>query len=171
MEERSGLVTLHGKPVTLVGQPLEVGDPVPDVELLDGDLEPVPLTSFRGKTLVLATVPSLDTDVCDREARTFNQRATELGEGVALVVASVDLPFAQSRWCGAAGVDRVHTLSDHRDVACGRACGVLIKELRLLARAIFVADADGTVRYAQLVPEVASEPDYEEAIAAVQALA
>ena len=168
MIERTGVVTIHGNPLTLVGEAVKVGAPAPDVELLDNDLKPVRLSTYRGKTLVIASVPSLDTPVCDLETRRFNDEAANLGADVEMVTVSMDLPFAQKRWCGAAGVKRLRTLSDHRDAAFGLAYGVLIKELRLLARAVFIVDREGTVRYEQLVKEVANEPDYD---AVLQALA
>lgn len=170
-EERRGLVTLKGNPVTLLGPTIKPGDDAPDVELLTNDLEPFKLSSLKGKVAVLITVPSLDTQVCDVETKRFNDEAQKLGDGVAVVVISVDLPFAQKRWCGAAGVSAVQTLSDHRDTAFGLAYGVLIQGVRLLARAIFVVDKDGDVRYVQIVPEVAQEPDYAAVLDAVRGLA
>lgn len=170
-EERRGLVTLKGNPVTLLGPAIKPGDDAPDVELLTNDLEPFKLSSLKGKVAVLITVPSLDTQVCDVETKRFNDEAQKLGDGVAVVVISVDLPFAQKRWCGAAGVSAVQTLSDHRDTAFGLAYGVLIQGVRLLARAIFVVDKDGDVRYVQIVPEVAQEPDYAAVLDAVRGLA
>ncbi len=170
MSERAGAVTFQGNPLTLVGDELKVGDACPEVELVGNDLSPVNLGRYQGKVLVLLTVPSLDTPVCDLETRRFNQEAGELGGQLVVVAASMDLPFAQARWCGAAGVDRVVTLSDHREAALGRACGVLIKELRLLARAVFVVDQAGVVRYTQLVGEMTEEPDYPAALAAVKEL-
>jgi len=170
MEERSGAVTMQGNPLTLLGKDLKVGESAPDLELLDNDLNPVKLSSYRGKVCVVSTVPSLDTPVCDMETRRFNQEAANLGADVAIVTVSMDLPFAQKRWCGAAGVDKVATLSDHRAAAFGEAYGVLIKELRLLARAIFVVDKEGTIRYVQLVKEISEEPDYDAVLEAVKAL-
>ncbi len=170
MNERKGAVTMKGNPLTLLGKELNVGDAAPDVELVDNDLKPVKLSSFRGKVCVVSAVPSLDTPVCDMETRRFNQEAAKLGNQVAILTVSVDLPFAQKRWCGAAGVDKVKTLSDHRQVAFGEAFGVLIKDLRLLARAIFVIDQKGTIQYVQLVKEVAQEPDYEAVLNAVKKL-
>jgi thiol peroxidase len=134
-------------------------------------LSPVKLSAYRGKTIIVSTVPSLDTPVCDTETRRFNKEAAGLGNDVAILTVSMDLPFAQGRWCGAAGIDKVRTLSDHRDAAFGNGLGVLIKELRLLARAIFVIDKQGVVRYIQLVKEMTSEPNYDEVIAAVKKLA
>jgi len=167
MAERKGLVTLKGNPVTLVGKEVKVGDAATDVTLLDNDLKAVALSAFRGKVVVLSSVPSLDTPVCDTETRRFNEEAAKLGDGVAVLTISMDLPFAQKRWCGAHGIERVKTLSDHRDAAFGKAYGVLIKELRLLARAVFVVDRQGTVLHIQLVKELATEPDYAAVLKAV----
>ncbi|MBN2536836.1 thiol peroxidase [candidate division WOR-3 bacterium] len=170
MPERKGLVTFGGKPVTLVGDELGVGDRMPDVVLVGNDMKEAKLGSFAGKVLVLSAVASLDTSTCDIETRRFNAEAVKLGDDVRVVTVSMDLPFAQKRWCGAAGVDRVVTLSDHRDAEFGNRFGVLMKENRLLARAVFVVDRQGAVRYIQLVPEVGQEPDYEAVLAAVREL-
>ena len=124
MEERNGAVTMHGNPLTLLGKDLNVGESAPDLELLDNDLNPVKLSSYRGKVCVVSAVPSLDTPVCDMETRRFNQEAANLGSDVAIVTVSMDLPFAQKRWCAAAGADKVVTLSDHRTAAFGEAYGV-----------------------------------------------
>ena len=171
MAERQGVITIHGNPLTLVGDEIKVGAPAPDVELLDNDLNPVKLSAFRGKVLVIASVPSLDTPVCDMETRRFNDEAANLGADIALVTISMDLPFAQKRWCGAAGVKNLQTLSDHRQADFGMAYGVLIKELRLLARAVFIVDQQGTVQYVQLVKEVTNEPNYEEVLQALNTVA
>jgi thioredoxin-dependent peroxiredoxin len=168
MTERTGIITIHGNPLTLVGEEIKAGMPAPDTELVDNDLNPVKLSSFRGKVVILTSVPSLDTPVCDIETRRFNDEAAMLGPEVTIVTISMDLPFAQKRWCGAAGVEKVKTLSDHWQAAFGQAYGVLIKELRLLARAVFIVDGAGTVQYVQLVKEVASEPDYEQVMQALQ---
>lgn len=168
MTERQGLITIHGNPLTLVGQEIKAGIPAPDVELLDNDLNPVKLSAFRGQVVIIAAVPSLDTPVCDIETRRFNDEAAMLGPQVKILTVSMDLPFAQKRWCGAAGVANVQTLSDHRGADFGLAYGVLIKELRLLARSIFIIDRTGTVQYVQLVKEVASEPNYEEVMQALK---
>ena len=160
MKERKGLVTIKGSPLTLLGNEIKTPMNAPDAELLDNDLKPVKLSSFRGRVCIITSVPSLDTPVCDTETRRFNQEATKLGSDVIVLTISMDLPFAQKRWCGAAGVSNVITLSDHRDASFGTTYGVLIKELRLLARAIFLVDREGMVRYTQLVNEVTSEPDY-----------
>ena len=171
MEERSAAVSMHGNPLTLIGKELSVGDPAPDLELLDNDLNPIKLSSYQGKVCVISSVPSLDTPVCDMETRRFNEAAGQLGEDVVILTVSVDLPFAQKRWCGAAGVEKVVTLSDHRDTAFGTAFGVLIKELRLLGRSIFVLDRNGIIQYIQNVKELSEEPDYDAILEAVQKIA
>jgi thiol peroxidase len=170
MQERDGLVTMKGNPITLIGTELQVGDQAPDFVAIDNDLNPVSFDSFRGKVCIISSVPSLDTPVCDMETRRFNDEAGHLGDDVEILTISMDLPFAQKRWCGAAGVDRVQTLSDHRDAAFGQAYGVLIKGLRLLARAVFVVDKEGSIRYIELVKEIASEPDYDAVLTAVKEL-
>lgn len=170
MEERKGLVTMKGKPITLVGQAVKVGQKAPDFEVTANDLSPVKFSSFAGKVCIIASVPSLDTSVCDLETRKFNEKAAQLGSDVVVLTISMDLPFAQKRWCGAAGIKNVQTLSDYRDASFGNAYGVLIKDLRLLARAVFVVDKKGVVRYLQIVPEIATEPDYDAALKAVKEL-
>jgi thiol peroxidase len=170
MRERAGLVTMKGNPITLIGPELKVGDKAPDFAVVGNDLSQVSLESFRGKVCIVSSVPSLDTPVCDMETRRFNTEASRLGDNVVVLTISMDLPFAQKRWCGAAGVDRVVTLSDHRDGSFGRAYGVLIQDLRLLARAVFVIDKKGRITYLELVKEIASEPDYEAVLAAVAKL-
>ncbi len=169
MTERPGAVTFQGNPLTLVGNELKVGDKAHDVELLGNDLSPVKISSYQGKVVIITTVPSLDTPVCDLETRQFNERAASLGDDVVILTVSMDLPFAQKRWCGAAGVERLTTLSDHKEGAFGQAYGLLIKELRLLARAVFVVDKTGVIRYVELVKEVTREPDYEAPLGAVAA--
>jgi len=168
MAERPGVITIHGNPLTLVGQEVKVGEPAPDFQVLANDLSPFTLSSLKGKVAVICSVPSLDTPTCDIETRWFNEEAAKLGPDVEILIISMDLPFAQKRWCGAAGVERVTTCSDHRDAAFGQAYGVLIKELRLLARAVFVVDKAGGVRYVQIVPELSDEPNYEEVLKAVE---
>ena len=171
MEERAGAATFKDGPLTLLGPELAVGDEAPDVALLAGDLSEAKISDYAGKVRVIISVPSLDTSVCDTETRRFNEAAAGLGENVVVLGVSMDLPFAQGRWCAAAGVDRVVTLSDHRDAAFGLAYGVLIKELRLLARAVFVVDAAGRIGYIQIVKEMTREPDYDAALAAARDLA
>ncbi|WP_302413326.1 thiol peroxidase [uncultured Desulfovibrio sp.] len=161
-------VTFMGNPLTLVGELPVVGQKAPDFTVLANDLSPRTVKDFAGKVAVLVTVPSLDTLVCDMEVRRFNKEAAALSDKVRIAAVSCDLPFAQARWCGAAGVAAVSSLSDHRDVSFGTNYGVLIKELRLLARAVFVVGADGVLRYVQLVPEVTHEPDYDAVLEAVR---
>ena len=170
MEENNGIITMKGNPLILIGKQPKVGEYAPDFEALDNDLSPVRLSSFRGKVCVIASVPSLDTPICDMETRRFNEEAGILGPDVAILTISMDLPFAQKRWCGAAGVDKVTTLSDHLSASFGEAYGVLIKELRLLARAVFVVDGDGVVQYVQIVKEVTDEPDYDDVLGALKKL-
>lgn len=170
MQERKGMITMKGNPLTLVGKEVKVGDMAPDFEVVANDMSVVKFSSYRGKICIICSVPSLDTSVCDIETRRFNEEAGKLGSDVAVLTISMDLPFAQKRWCGAAGVKNVQTLSDYREASFGEAYGVLIKELRLLARAVFVVDKKGAIRYIQLVKEVASEPDYEAALNAVKGL-
>ncbi len=168
MKERHGEVFLQGKPVTLLGDLPGIGDKAPDFHLLGTELQDISLDNFQNKVVVIVSVPSLDTSVCDLEARRFNKEAANLGDDVVILVVSMDLPFAQKRWCGAAGVDRLTTASDHREASFGSAYGVLIKELRLLARAVFVIDRTGTVRYVQLVKDIGQEPDYASVLEAIK---
>ena len=170
MKERAGLVTMKGNPVTLIGNEIKVGQKAPDAKLVANDLSTVKLSSLAGKVRIIASVPSLDTPVCDMETRRFNEEAGRLGDGLVVLTVSMDLPFAQKRWCGAAGVKNVQTLSDHREAAFGKAYGVLIKDVRLLARAVFVVDKNGVVRYQELVKEIATEPNYEAALKAAKEL-
>jgi len=170
MNERSGVITFKGNPFTLLGPELKVGDKAPDFCVVDNGLAAVSLASYAGKIKIISCVPSLDTPVCDTETRRFNQEAAALPGDVVVLTVSADLPFAQKRWCGAAGIDRVVTLSDYRDRSFANAYGVLIKELLLLARVIFVVDAGDVIRYIQIVPEVTSEPDYSAVVAAAKNL-
>ncbi|QTA79893.1 Thiol peroxidase [Desulfonema limicola] len=170
MEERNNIVTMKGNPVTLLGKELKPGDNAPDAELLKNDLSVVKLSSYKGKVCIISSVPSLDTPVCDMETRRFNTEAGRLSDNVSILTISTDLPFAQKRWCGAAGVDKLTTLSDHRTVEFGQAYGVLIKDMRLLARAVFVVDPQGVVQYVQIVREIGEEPDYNSVIDAVKKL-
>lgn len=167
MSENKRTVTLHGNALTLVGQTPAVGAKAPQFTVLDNDLKPITDDVLNDKTTVLLTVPSLDTPVCDTEVRRFNEAAAKLGAAVQVLTVSTDLPFAQKRWCGAAGIERVQTLSDHRDTSLGENWGLLIKELRLLARAVFVIDSAGVIRYQELVKEVGDEPNYDQALAAL----
>ncbi|MCE5328062.1 MAG: thiol peroxidase [Planctomycetaceae bacterium] len=162
-------VTLNGSPLNLSGNEVKVGHVAPDFTAVTNDLAEFKLSSVtRKKVVVLSAVPSLDTPVCDIETRRFNQEAAALGDDVQIVTISMDLPFAQKRWCGAAGVDKVVVVSDHRDASFGKAYGLLIDGLRLLARAVFVVDREGKVCHAQIVPEIAKEPDYGAILDAVR---
>lgn len=170
MKERTGLIMMKGNPLTLVGNEVKVGDKAPDFTALDNALSPVQFLSYRGKICILSSVPSLDTPVCDMETRKFNEEASRLGPDIVILTISMDLPFAQKRWCAAAGVNKVQTLSDHRDASFSTSYGVLIKELRLLARAVFLVDRQGTIQYIQLVKELTNEPDYEALLSALKKL-
>jgi len=170
MKERAGAVTMKGNPLTLLGEEIKPGQAAPEFTVIDNGLKPVKLSSYAGKVVIISSVPSLDTPVCDLQTRRFNSEAAALGPEVVILTISMDLPFAQKRWCGAAGVERVVTLSDHREAGFGLAYGLLIKELRLLARAVMVVDKKGVLRYLELVPEIGQEPNYEAAIAAAKAL-
>lgn len=163
-------VTFKNNPITLLGNEVKVGDKAPDFQVLANDLSPVTLQDFKGKVRLILSVPSLDTGVCDAETRRFNEEAGKLSEDLVVLTVSVDLPFAQKRWCGAAGIDRVTTLSDHRDLSFGKAYGVAIEELRLLCRAVFVVDKDDTVKYVEYVSESTNHPNYEAALDAVKSL-
>jgi thiol peroxidase len=167
MGERADMVTMRGNPLTLVGNEVKVGDEAPDFVALANDLSPVEFSSLRGKVCVVSSVPSLDTPVCNAQTRRLDREAQRLGADLAILTVSMDLPFAQKRWSDAANMKRVQTLSDHRDAAFGTAYGLLIKELRLLARAVLIVDRDGTIRYIQLVKEVTDEPHYEAVFSAL----
>ncbi|MGH7815325.1 MAG: thiol peroxidase [Candidatus Binataceae bacterium] len=167
-EERSGAVTMRGNPMTLVGAEIKVGQKAPSFTVIGKGMAPSTLDSFKGKVKIITTIPSVDTPVCDAETRRFNQEAANLPGDVQILAISMDLPFAQSRWCGAAGVDKVTTLSDWRSGDFGRGYGVLIKELHLLGRAVFVVDKNDNVVYAEYVKEVANQPNYEGALAAAK---
>jgi thioredoxin-dependent peroxiredoxin len=160
-------VNLAGNQLPLAGTQVKVGQRAPDFTLTGNDLGEVTLAKTSGAVRVFAAVPSLDTPVCDRETRRFNQDVAGL-PGAHVYVVSMDLPFAQKRWCGAAGIDQVTTLSDHRHASFGEAWGVLIPAVRLLARAVFVVDRSDIIRYAEYVPNVGEEPDYGAALAAVK---
>ncbi len=160
MAERKGLITFKGNPLTLVGNEVKIGQPAPDFVAIDNNLSAVKFSSYLDKACIISSVVSLDTPVCDLQTKKFNQEASGLGPNVVILTLSMDLPFAQKRWCGAAGVDKLQTLSDHRDASFGTSYGVLIKELRLLARAIFLVDRKGVLQYKEVVKEVTSEPDY-----------
>jgi len=170
VKERTGIVFSKGNPLTLVGNEVRVGDKAPDFEVLANDMTPIRLSSLKGKIGILSSVLSLDTGTCNTETRTFNEAASKLGDDVIVLTISMDLPFAQKRWCAAEGVERIITASDHRDASFGTSYGVLIKESRLLARVVFVVDKEGIVRYIQYVKETSNEPDYEAVLSAVRKL-
>jgi thiol peroxidase len=167
---RSGAATLKGNPIDLVGPELKAGDKAPDFKLQSTALDDVTLASSSGKTRIIATIPSLDTSVCHTETKNFNEKAAEL-PNVAILVVSMDLPFGQKRWCGAENVEKVQTLSAHRDTKFGEEYGVLIKGGpldRCLARAVFVVGPDGTLRHVEYVKETATHPDYDKALTAAK---
>lgn len=168
MQERTGIITFKGNLFTLLGPEVKPGSKAPDFTVVDNGLQPVSLATYQGKIKIISAVPSLDTPVCDTETRRFNQEASSLDNDIVILTVSLDLPFAQKRWCGAAGIDRVVTLSDYRDRSFAEAYGILIKELKLLTRAVFVIDSTDIVRYVQIVPEVTSEPDYAAVLAAAK---
>jgi thiol peroxidase len=167
-QERPGAATFQGNPLTLQGPELRAGDKAPNFTILTNDLRDYTLANTTGKIRLISVVPSLDTPVCDTQTRRFNQEAGNLGDKVAILTVSMDLPFAQKRWCGAAGIDKLQTLSDHRDASFSLAYGTLIKELRLDSRAIFIVDSNDTIRYVEYVKEVSAHPNYEAALAAVR---
>lgn len=153
-------VTFQGSPVTLVGDVVKVGDQAPDFTVLSNALEEISLANYSGKTKLISVVPSLDTGVCSKQTKRFNDEVSELDD-VQVITVSMDLPFAQARWCSAEGVNNIDVLSDHRDANFGKNYGVLIKELRLLTRSIFVVDDQDEVTYVEYVPEVTDHPDYD----------
>lgn len=164
-------VTFKGNRMTLGGTVVKEGQRAPDFAATATDMSTKRLSDYQGKTVLIVAVPSLDTPVCDVETRRFNQEAGKLGPGVVVLVVSMDLPFAQKRWCGAAGVEHVVTLSDYKDREFAKRYGLYVKELGLLARAVMVVDRKGEVKYVQVVPEITQEPDYEAALAAARAAA
>lgn len=165
--ERPAAVTVQGNPFTLVGPELKAGDPAPDFKVVDSALKAVTLAGTGNQIRIISVVPSLDTPICDAQTRRFNEEALKMPH-VDIYTVSMDLPFAQKRWCLAFAVDRVRMLSDHREAAFGAAYGTLIKELRIESRAIFVIDKDNIIRYVEYVPEVASHPNYAAALAAAR---
>ncbi|PTN07390.1 thiol peroxidase [Mangrovibacterium marinum] len=169
MKETTGKITFKGGPLTLLGEPVQVGQKAPDFTVLGADLSPVQLSDYDGKVRILALYPSIDTGVCQLQNKRFNAEADKLDGAVVLSI-SCDLPFAQSRFCAAEGLDKVITLSDHKDVDFGLKYGFLIKELRLLTRGTIIIDQQGTIQYVEICPEVTDEPDYETALAVVKKL-
>jgi thiol peroxidase len=168
--ERKGIITMQGNPLTLVGNELKTGDKAPDFVLLDTELAPKSLKDFEGKIKVISVTPSLDTPVCNMQINWFNQEAAKQPGDVVIINVSADLPFAIKRFCGTSGIDKALAMSDHREASFGSAYGVLIKELRLLARSVFIIDKNNVVRYAKVVSEQTNEPDYEDAINVLKTL-
>lgn len=169
-QERTGAAAFKGNPITLIGPELKVGDQAPDFLINKSLVESVSLKDFAGKVKLISVIPSIDTGVCDAQTRRFNVEASTLGENVAVLTVSVDTPFAQSRWCGAAGVDQVVMLSDFKSHNFGEAYGVYIKEFGLDMRSIFVIDANDTIQYVEYLTEMTEHPNYDQAVAAVKAL-
>jgi len=165
--ERPGATTLRGNPMTLIGPELKVGDDAPDFSVVDGSLKEVTLAGTGTTTRIFSVVPSLDTPVCDAQTKRFNEESVQL-PGVDIYTVSMDLPFAQKRFCNSFAVDHIKMLSDHKDGSFGQAWGTLIKELRIHSRAIFVVGPDNKIRYVEYVPEVGSHPNYEAVLAAVK---
>src|SRR6202140_2472893 len=167
--ERPGATTMRGNPLTLIGPELQPGDHAPDFSVVDGTLSPVDLEQTGHHVRIISVVPSLDTPVCDAQTKRFNEEAAQL-PGVEIYTVSMDLPFAQKRWCGAFGVDKIKMLSDHKAASFGEKYGTLIKELRIESRAIFVLDKDNTLKHVEYVKEVADHPNYEAALSAARSL-
>jgi thiol peroxidase len=165
--ERPGATTMRGNPLTLIGPELKAGDKAPDFKLVDNSLKNVTLADTGHNVRIISVVPSLDTPVCDAQTKRFNEEAAKL-PGVDILTVSMDLPFAQKRWCGAFGVDKVKMLSDHRDGSFGSNYGTLIKDLRIESRAIFVLDPNNTIRHVEYVKEVAEHPNYDTALSAAR---
>ncbi len=170
MKERSGLIMFKETPVTLVGDVLKVGDVAPDFQGLERDLSEFHFSDLKGKIRIISVAPSLDTKVCELQTMRFNQEATQLAEDVEIVTVTVDLPFAQKRFCEAYDIDNIKVISDHRDLDFGYKYGLVMKELRLLARAIIVVDRDNIIQYFEVNPQVSSEPDYAKVLEVVQGL-
>jgi thiol peroxidase len=170
MTLRKDVVTMMGNPLTLSGNPVKLGEKAPDFEVMDNDLKPVKFSSFKGKLALILSVPSLDTSVCSKETRRFNEEVAKYGNQVTALSISMDLPFAQKRWCGSEGIASLQTLSDYKSADFGNQYGVLIQELRLLARAIFIVDQAGFIQYVHLVKEITQEPPYEEVMKKLKSL-
>ncbi|RIP34072.1 thiol peroxidase [Staphylococcus gallinarum] len=161
-------ITFKQEPMALSGSQVNEGDVAPDFTVLDNDLNEVKLSTYDGQKKLISVVPSIDTGVCDQQTRKFNEEAAQ-EEGVVLTI-SADLPFAQKRWCASNGLDNVVTLSDHKDLSFGENYGVVMDDLRLLARSVFVLDKDNKVVYTEIVPEGTDFPDFESALAAYKNL-
>ena len=166
-QEREGLVTMKGAPITLLGPDVEVGDAAPEFRVVDAGFQPVKLSDFKGKACLISAVPSLDTGVCAAQTKRFNEEIDTLPADAVVMTISEDLPFAQKRFCEAEKVDRIVVLSDHVWREFGLNYGVLIKDMGLLTRSIFVVDKAGRIAYKEIVPEVTNHPDYDTALAAI----
>lgn len=166
--ERKNVVTMKGAPLTLMGAEVKVGQKALDFRVLSPDMSEAALGSFKGKIKLVASVPSLDTPVCDLEIKHFNEEASAMSQDVNVIFVSMDLPFAQKRFCQTFNIDKVKTFSDHRDASFGINYGVLIKETRLLARAIFIVDKEDKIRYVEYVKDLSSQPDYDAALLALK---
>jgi thiol peroxidase len=162
--ERTGVITAKGNPLTLIGAEIEAGTKAPDFSVVDNEQKPVSFKELAGKVKLFSVVPSLDTPVCDLQTQRFEAEAANVTGDVGIYTFSMDLPFAQKRYCGAHAINKIKTLSDHREASFGMAYGVLIKENRLLSRAIFIIDAGNTVRYVEYVKDISTHPDYTKAI-------
>lgn len=170
MKKDNTKVTFKGNPVTLLGEPVKVGDKAPDFSVIDSALSPKSLKDYAGKVKVLAIYPSIDTGICAAQNRKFNELATKMSDDIVVLSVSCDLPFAQSRFCAAEGLKNVVTLSDHKTTDFGLKYGFLIEELRLLARGTVIIDKNDTVQYVEFVPEIATEPNYDAAMAVINKL-
>lgn len=166
--EKSNTITVKGEPITLLGQGIQEGQSAPSFKVVDAELKDVASDEFKGKIKLIASVPSLDTPICDLQIKRFNDEAAKLSEEITIIFVSMDLPFAQKRFCQANKIKQVRTYSDYRDADFGLKYGVLIKELRLLARAIFIIDREDVVRYVEYVRELTSQPDYDKALSALR---
>ena len=163
-QERKGAITFKGNPMTLIGPEIKVGQKAPDFQVTGGDLSTITLQNFKGKTKLISVVPSLDTPVCDQQTRRFNEEAGKLPGDIEVLTISMDLPFAQKRFCSTAGIQKVKTFSDYKSASFGEAYGTLIKELHLLTRAVFIIGADDKVQYVEYVKEVTNHPNYDAAL-------
>jgi len=171
MIERNNAVTKHGEPITLVGPEIKAGQKAPDFKLLDIGWKAVSLADSKGKTRLVSVVPSLDTKVCDLQTQRFELEAASVPGNVVMYTVSMDLPFAQERYCGAHAITKLKTLSDHMDASFGTGYGVLIKEMRLLSRSIFIIGADDNVKYVEYVKDISTHPDYDKALKALREIA
>ena len=169
MSERSGVITMKGNPMTLVGEELKVGQSAPDAELTAVDLSAKKISDYRGKVLIISTIPSIDTGTCNTQSHRFNKEAAALGDDVVIATVSMDLPFAQKRWCGDVDSVNMDFLSDYKTHEFGKAYGLRVKELGVIARSVTVVDKEGKVVYHSIVSEIAEEPNYDEALAAAKA--